>query len=254
MKELRDVFTGFILGLSYFTIIPSFVKKLDITDNSYKYLLFFLPLIGVILGFIVVGFIYLGLEINIPLFYLLFLGACLYLILYGFLHLEALSDVCDAYVARYSNKDLYSIMKEPQIGAIGAIATFVFVLLKLAVIVFLFLEGKFFEFVFILLLSRMSVLYSLRVFDFHKDSSFALLLKEKSTTLLITVTTVSYFLISYYFLDIKTIVILYVVSLIASLLILRVLKKHFGFLNGDCIGTSIEVSEFILLNIALVFL
>lgn len=254
MREIKDIYTGFILCLSYFSIIPSFVKKLNITDNSYKYLLLFLPLIGIVLGTVVVSLIYLGLNVNIPLFYLLFIASCLYIILYGFLHLEALSDVCDAYVARYSNKDLHSIMKEPQIGAIGAIGTFVFVLLKLAVIIFIFLEGKFFEFIFILALSRLSVLYSLKIFEFHKESSFAKILKQQSTTILILITTILYLAIAYYFLDIKTILVLYICMIGISFFILKVLKKHFGFLNGDCIGTSIEGVELVLFNIALVFL
>jgi len=55
----------------------------------------------------------------------------------------------------------------------------------------------------------------------------------------------------FYLIDVKSVLILFVVSVISSIILLNILKKRFGFLNGDCIGFSIEVTELILLNVGL---
>ena len=52
MKQILD---AFFFAVSYFSIIPVFVKNMEIKEETYKYTLFFLPLVGTILGSIVIG-------------------------------------------------------------------------------------------------------------------------------------------------------------------------------------------------------
>ena len=123
---MKNILDAFLFALSYFSIIPVPTKNIEIKDETYKYTLLFLPLVGAILGLLVVGTnLFLNQLLN-PI-YSCFVSAVLYLFLYGFLHLEAVCDVADAWFASYSGKDVYKIMKEPTIGAIGALYTFCFV-------------------------------------------------------------------------------------------------------------------------------
>ena len=47
---------------------------------------------------------------------------------------------------------------------------------------------------------------------------------------------------------------LFVASLILFYVILKRLNKKFGFVNGDCLGHTLEHTELLLLNIALVIM
>ncbi len=247
---IRSIADGFLFCFSYFTVIPTFKKEYQLNQTTYSSMLFFLPFIGAVLAMIV---LYVGFFLNnflAPL-YAIFVATIIYFFLYGFLHLEAVADVTDAWMAKYSNKDVYAIMKEPQIGSIGAIATFCFVLLKVAAIVYLLLDEKFFLFVAALLLSRLSVLSNVKIFEFHKGSIFAQTLKKSATTFVVCFAIVCYGALLIYLVDIKSTLILLVSALLFSMVVLKILKKRFGFLNGDCIGFSIEMTELLLLNIGL---
>lgn len=247
---IRSIIDGFLFAFSYFTILPTFKHNLKIDKTTYSSMLFFTPFSGAILAIITV---YLAIFLNnfyAPLYSIL-VSSIIYLALYGFLHLEAIADVIDAWMAKYSNKDIYEIMKEPEIGSIGAIGTFCFILLKLGAIVYLLLDEKFFIFICIVILSRFSILYNLKIFTFHENSFFAKSLKQSSSLLLIVIASTFYALIAFYLIDVKSVLILLVVSVVSSMLLLNMLKKRFGFLNGDCIGFSIEVTELILLNVGL---
>lgn len=136
---MREIFNSFAFTLSYFTVFPVFVKQMTIDKNTFKYSLFFLPLIGLLLSCAtILIFIFLSSFFH-PL-YASVVSAVLSLTLYGYLHTEAITDVVDAWFASYSGKDAYKIMKESTIGAIGAIATFCFVLLKVSIIAYLLYE------------------------------------------------------------------------------------------------------------------
>jgi adenosylcobinamide-GDP ribazoletransferase len=247
---MRSIIDGLLLSFSYFTVIPTFKKELHIDGKTYASMLFFLPFSGILIICIALYSAFFLSHLFAPL-YALFIGAVFYLALYGFLHLEAVADVIDAWVAKYSNKDSYAIMKEPQVGSIGAIGVFCFVLLKIAALVYLMLNESYLLMVCAVLLSRLSIIYNIKLFEFHKDSFFAASLKQSSSLGLIVLSVMVYGILMYYLIDIKSLFILLLVSIITSLCVLKVLKVRFGFLNGDCMGTSLEVTELILLNVAL---
>ena len=216
----------------------------------YASLLLAFPFVGFTIAFLSV-LLFTVLKDFMPTMYCAIVSACFYLVLYGFLHLEALSDVIDGYFASLSHKDAYEIMKEPHIGALGAIGTFVFVLLKVAVIAFLLMESKEEFFLASVIFSRLGLILGLFAFEFHKNSSFALQLKHVASFTLVAVAFSAYMLFSYFVLDVKWVLLFSFVTLFVVALVLYALKKKFGFLNGDCLGASLEKTEWILLNLGL---
>jgi adenosylcobinamide-GDP ribazoletransferase len=48
--------------------------------------------------------------------------------------------------------------------------------------------------------------------------------------------------------------ILFVLSLLSFYFVLNVLNKKFGFVNGDCLGFTLEHTELLLLNIGLMII
>lgn len=155
----------------------------------------------------------------------------MYLFSYGFLHLEAVCDTIDGYFASLSKKDIYEVMHEPQVGSLGAIGGFSFVLLKVLAISFLLYNQCYISLIIAFILSRMTLLFVLDL-EFHEKSHFIKSLQDSFTTSIV-------------------IKLLFLPFNLLSKLIMKTLKKHIGFLNGDTLGFSIELQEILYLNIAI---
>ena len=127
---MKNILNGFLLALSYFTILPS-KKNIDINDKTYKYMLLSFPLIGLILGSLsILAFLFF--ERFYLAIYAAFISSIIYIVLYGLLHLEAICEVVNAWMAKSSGDAVHDIMKEQYLGVNGVIACFCFILLKVA--------------------------------------------------------------------------------------------------------------------------
>ena len=226
---MRQIKNGIIYGLSYFTTLPFIVDDFKVDNSFYKGVLYSLPIAGFILSFITIV-VYISLPFNN--IYSAFISAILYIFLYGMLHLEAVGDTIDGYYASLSFKDIYEVMHEPQLGALGTVGVFCFTLLKIASIVYVLYLGQYIILVLSLVLSRISIWFVLDL-EFHKKSTFINSLKQ-----------------SY----IKNIVVdLILLPLkISTRYIAKKIKLQLGFLNGDILGFIIVLNEILLLNIFLI--
>lgn len=247
---MKEILNAFYFALSYFSIIPVFVKNMEIKNDTYKYTLAFLPLVGAIIASIVIVLnLVLG-EVFNPL-YASFVSAVVYLFLYGFLHLEAVCDVVDAWFASYSGKDPYQIMKDPTVGAIGALYTFCFVLLKVAIITYVLYEKEYLLFLIVCVFSRLNLIYLLEYFKFNKDS-FLSLAFQSAGVFRLKIFAFIYVILAFIFAS--NVLLLFILSLVSFYFILKILNKKFGFVNGDCLGFTLEHTELILLNIGLIII
>ncbi len=240
-RFIINSYLGLKFSFSYFSILPINFKASD--DLSKKEvlasMLFFLPLVGFILGLgTVVLFSFLAhLE-----WYGAIVSAVVYMMLYGFIHTEAVIDVADAIYASHSGKDAYAVIKEPTVGAMGVLYAMGFVLLKVSGIVYLFTHNYFMEFVAVLIISRVSLLLLFKVHTFN--SSFATQLKDTLS--------LKYFISSYLIfmligsLLISNFIILLILGLLLSLGISFYIKSKIGFVNGDVLGTTLESVEILL--------
>ena len=247
---MKQILNAFYFALSYFSIIPVFVKNMEIKEETYKYTLFFLPLVGAILGLIVIALNLFLNEFFNPL-YSSFVVAVIYLFLYGFLYTEAICDVVDAWFASYSGKDVYKIMKESTIGAIGALYAFCFVLLKVGIITYVLYEKQYALFLIVCIFSRLNLIYLLEYYKFSKDSFLSLAFANGSV---FTLKILSLIYLIFAFIVGSNVLILFILSLLSFYFILKVLDKKFGFVNGDCLGFTLEHTELVLLNIGLMII
>lgn len=247
---MNNFILGFKFAISYFSIIP--VKFKDGVDLSKKEILSSMllsfPILGLLLGLIVISLY------NFFFFKLDFLGALIcsviYMILYGFIHTEAVIDVVDAIYAKHSGKDAKKIIKEPTIGAIGAFYGFSVFVVKVCAFTYLLKNELFLELLVVLILSRLSLVYLVKTFDY--ESSFVNSLKNsiedsKYFLFFIFISVLTLILIS-----LKALILLFI-AIIFSNFFMKFLNKKLGFLNGDCLGISLEVIE-VILAISLLFL
>jgi len=225
---MKDMIDGLKYGISYFSILPIKIRKFEATNDFYKGVIFSLPIVGFLLSLITIG---LFLLLPFPNLYKAILCSILYLFLYGFIHLEAVADTIDGYFASLSKKDVHNVMKEPQIGAIGAIGTFCFILLKILALSYLLYYEHYIFILLAFILSRSSLFFALDL-EYHESSHFINSLKESFQTP-------------------KTILLIFLPFNILTKFILKTLKKHLGFLNGDTLGFNIELQEILFLNLGI---
>lgn len=244
---MKQLLNAFFFALSYFSIIPVFVKNMEINNITYKYTLALLPLVGAILASIVICFNLFFNQFFSPI-YAAFVSSVIYLFLYGFIHTEAIIDVVDAWFASYSGKDAYKIMKESTIGAIGALYAFSFVLLKVGIITYVLYQKEYVLFLVVCTFSRLNLLYLLEYFKFSKDS-FLSLAFQSVRIFRLKIYALIYIIIAFFIG--KNIFIILLLSLLSFYFILKILNNKFGFVNGDCLGFTLEHTELIILNIGL---
>lgn len=222
---------GIIFAISYFSILPIRLKTFEADDKFYRGVIYGLPIVGFLLSVCTIAIFFI-LNSVFPVIYSAFLSSIVYLVLYGFLHLEAVCDTIDGWYASLSKKDVYEVMKEPQIGAMGALGAFCLVLVKVAILTYLFYLEAFWVIIISLVLSRF-VLYFILDLEIHEKSSFLIYMKNVKQKSFIIDT-------SLFFID-------YLVRKITKKLVEKI-----GFINGDISGFSIEIIEIILLHIGLI--
>jgi adenosylcobinamide-GDP ribazoletransferase len=221
---------GIIFAISYFSSLPIRLKSFEADDSFYRGVIYGLPITGGVLAFVAI-FTFLFFNLFFPSFYSAFLTSFIYLVYYGFLHLEGLADTIDGWYASLSNKDVYKIMKEPQIGAIGAIGTFCIIAIKVAVLTYLLYLEEYLLIFLSFVLSRFSLYFVLDL-EIHEKSSFLISMKQVKKNL--------------YFFDTFLLPVKWL-----TFFIINKISKRIGFINGDIMGFTIEILELILLHIAL---
>jgi adenosylcobinamide-GDP ribazoletransferase len=77
-------------------------------------------------------------------------------------------------------------------------------------------------------------------------------LKSSASFKLVAFAFIGYIVFSYFILDVKSVLLFSFVTLGMISLSLYLLRKKFNFLNGDCLGASLEKTEFVLLNLGLI--
>jgi len=251
---MRDILNGFLLAISYFTIFTINIKKFKESKRLYLSTLFSFPLIGVIFA-ILLYFIFETLTLFYKEYYIAIFCSLIYFILYGFLHLDALADIVDAYFASFSNKNIYEVLKDSHIGAMGVCSLIIFIALKTLALYEVFLsQNTLLILIIAFTLSRFSITVLLLHYKPHQKSIFANALKDslsKSSFLIVTL-----FIFSFLILltgVIKTVTI-FSITYISTLFIAKKIENRFGFINGDVIGFNIEIIELILLNTLLLLL
>ena len=245
-----NIVKGFLQSFSFFSILPIGAKEFTPNKEFYNVMLFTMPFVGLVLGLITV-FIFSILQGFFEVYYAAFISAALYISLYGFLHLEAVSDVIDAWFASLSGKDPVAVMKEPQVGAIGAVGTTVIVLLKIAAITYLLINDSASVFLAAVVLSRFAGIIGLGVFDFKRGGEYTLKLNESATFGLIFFAAIFYLSLIAFPLGLNFVCSLTLFAVLFTLFILYKLDSKFGFVNGDCIGFAIVITEIALLNLGL---
>lgn len=235
---IQKHFFALRLAFSMMTTLP-FFRFYEFKEGLNGAAAAYYPVVGLALGGIVYG-LYLLLFPFVPYVVLAALLFAVYTTLYGALHLDGFVDTVDAL---HAPKEMAErIMKEPTIGAMGAIYGFLLLSVKLAAF---FVVVKSFLFVLIPMLSRFGGVISMFLFRYSKNSGMGYLAKTELTKGLFLYSALITFLVVI-FVDTMFLWLL-LPTLAVSMVAGRILSGCFGGLSGDMYGFIIETTEVALL-------
>jgi len=138
---MKHIFRRLFLSISFLTILPInflFLRKEQENRNYIKEDLskssIFFPLVGILIGLILIGVNSILQWISLDSFLSSGIILTVWIFLSGGLHLEGFADMVDGFSGGRNKEDIIRIMKDGAVGAKGAIALILLILLKFLLI------------------------------------------------------------------------------------------------------------------------
>lgn len=234
--------TPFAIAFSMLTTLPFFkIKTIKQGDNG-KAVAFY-PLVGLVLG-LIVYFVWILLGDLLPQTHLKVLLFAFFVVLYGAIHLDGFADTIDGLFV-YEKEKALEVMKDPNIGAMGAIFVFLFIIVKLSS--FLALDDLLL-FVLVPMLSRYSAVIAIKKYEYVRKDGIATLAKNELTLKIFIFS--SFFVLAVGALvDFEIFLLLFIFLIIFTFVLCEFFKRKYDGLSGDMYGFVIEINELLLLNI-----
>jgi len=231
----------FLLAMSLLTRIPAGSFD-EITDQDSGRSALFYPVIGLLIGII----LYLPIVLfeNTPPHFLAALVITLWAIITGGLHLDGLADSADGWLGGLGDKErTLKIMKDPVVGAAGAIAICCFLLLKFTALSTLIEYKLGWLIIATPVMGRLMILFTFHTTEYANKSGMANKVVEhlpKNYSLLIIL---AGFIVCG-LLNFWGIVCL----LVGFYLLRRLMIKRLGGCTGDTVGATVEISEMLFMT------
>lgn len=118
---------SFVIAFSMYSRIP--MPRMEWTEAGMKYALCFFPAIGIVIGAVVCGFVWLAEWIGIRTFAVCCIGTALPLLITGGIHMDGFLDTTDAHSSFADREKKLEILKDPNTGAFAVIGCGVYLLL-----------------------------------------------------------------------------------------------------------------------------
>ena len=232
---------GFWAALQLLTIFPTPLHHKVTATTSGQSLTYF-PLVGLILGAILLGLHY-GLTLILPSSVVNALLIIALVILTGAHHLDGFIDTCDGVIAGKSKKERLAIMSDTKVGAFGIVGAILLLLIKYVsmssapILPALLLMPT---------LSRWTMVSIIFIFPYAKSSGMGLAFKQGATWQRLTIATTIAFIVAVAVLKLWGLVLMAALWLIAFG-IAGYFRSRLGGLTGDNYGAINELAEVLVL-------
>jgi adenosylcobinamide-GDP ribazoletransferase len=234
----------YLIALQFLTIIPlPFDTHCQKDDLGRSTALF--PLVGLTIGTLLVGLNWLVAPwLTRPLCDALLVTTLTAVT--GGLHLDGMADVCDGLAARGGRERFLAVMKDSQVGAIGAVGLVLGLLLKWQALVALPVDLKWQALLLFPTLARFGQVLMMTGARHARQDGLGIIFVQGTSTVglafsLITAATASFFL-----LDLRGFVVLTAVCLLTAAG--RLFFQHrLGGITGDTLGCLNELNEILTL-------
>jgi len=237
---------GFWAALQFLTIFPTPLRH-EVTAKTSGQSLTYFPLVGLILGVILLGLHY-GLSFILPPTIVNALLIIALVILTGAHHLDGFIDTCDGVISGKSRKERLAIMSDSKVGAFGIVGAILLLLLK-----YVSLSSALILPALLLMptLSRWAMVSVIFTFPYAKSSGMGLAFKQGASWQRLTIATIIALIAAVALLKWWGLVLMAALGLIVFG-ISSYFHTRLGGLTGDNYGAINELAEvFVLLLIIL---
>ncbi len=232
---------GFWVALQFLTIFPTPLRH-KVTANTSGQSLAYFPLVGLILGAILLG-LYYGLSFIMPHSVVNALLIIALVILTGAHHLDGFVDTCDGVIAGKSKKERLAIMSDSKVGTFGIVGVILLLLLK-----YVSLSSTRILPALLLMptLSRWAMVTIIFTFPYAKRSGMGLAFKQGNTWQRLTIATIIALIVAVSLLKLWGLALIAILWLI-SFGIASYFGSRLGGLTGDTYGAINELAEVLVL-------
>lgn len=247
---MKYIFRRLFIAISFLTILPInllFLKEEQGNQDYIKEYLskssIFFPLVGILIGLILIAVDILLKWISFDTLLSNGIILAVWIFLSGGLHLEGFADMVDGFSGGNSKEDIIRIMKDGSIGAKGAIALILMILLKLLFLNNLSYAFRIKAFLLVPVIGRWSMVLSGFIgkpasSDNILSQMFSLYLGRKELILATIFTIIP----GFYFLSYQFVYFLIFATIISYLIIRYTFSKMQG-ICGDVLGAINEITE-----------
>lgn len=228
----------FILMLQFLTRIPININLKVDEDDFFKGIIYF-PLVGLIIGMFVVASYYLGIILSSKLLGAVF-AVIIEIFMTGGLHLDGLADTFDGVYSNRPKDKVLEIMKDSRLGTNGALALFVLLSLKIALINNLEIPDAYTVLLLMPIYSKLNVVYASRIARPARKQGMGNLFIGKVST--------KQFVVAFIIAIIPSLISFKIIPVIGLLLLftiwyVRHITNKIDGMTGDTLGALSELSE-----------
>lgn len=116
MKSIRN---SFVIAFSMYSKIP--MPKASWEEDNMKYVMCFFPLVGVVIGAVIMGWFYIGEVLSISHVLQTIIMVLIPIVITGGIHMDGFLDTIDALKSYQSMEKKLAILKDPHTGAFAVI-------------------------------------------------------------------------------------------------------------------------------------
>lgn len=234
----------FLIAFQFLTIIP-FPVSLRCEKQDLGHSTAFFPLVGMAIGALLVGVNWLICPwVNRQLCDAILIA--ILALVTGALHLDGLADVCDGLAARGGRERFLAVMKDSQIGAVGAVGLVLGVLLKWQALLAVPIELKWQALLLFPALARFGQVLVMTGARHARQDGLGAVFAQGSGKISLFVAFSTVVLGGYYLMDLRAMAALISICLLA--LAGRIFfQQKLGGLTGDTIGCINELGEILVL-------
>ena len=239
---------GFWTALQFLTVFPTPLPHKVTAKTSGQSLVYF-PLVGLILGAILLGLHY-SLILILPSSVVNALLITALVILTGAHHLDGFIDTCDGIIAGKSKKERLAIMSDSKVGTFGIVGAILLLLLKYASLS----SARILPALLLMpTLSRWAMVAIIFTFPYAKRSGMGLDFKRGANWQRLTIATIIALIVTVVILKLWGLVLMAALWLV-SFGIAGYFRSRLGGLTGDNYGAINELAEVMILLLLVLIL
>lgn len=242
VAAIRNGIKSLVLVITFATIVPMpTVGSVD--DPAFRRSMAFFPVVGLILGFLLSGSMWLGARF-LPRFAAALMSLTLYVLITGALHLDGLADTFDALASRKPARDALAVMKDSRIGTMGAAAVMLVLMGKVTAFSYLPINA-WGVWVVVPALARTSVIWLMAGVPAARPQGIGALYAGRLSKWTVIGATAVGLLAALVLLSWQQALVLLSLSAAVTALWAVLIRRRFGGASGDTYGALLEIVEWV---------